>query len=102
MSRMSPAAARLPWCLVSSLALSCAGARPPAGLLTTVRELREAPRGSDPAVDVQGVATYFDADGGVLYLQDASGGLAVEVGAAPVVAGESIRLTGFLDPEAPV
>jgi signal transduction histidine kinase len=103
MSRTVCAALRLLWPLALGLApYGCARGGPPAaGPLTTLRELREveqAAAGAERSVDVRGMVTYFDAEQGLVYLQDATGAAAVEVGVAPVVAGESVRLTGTLRP----
>jgi len=106
MSRPKPAFGA-PALAVAALALSCLGdGRPPAAPpLTTLAELGALASGSAGErrpVDVRGVVTYFDAERGVLYLQDVTGAAAVEVGdvGAPVTAGESVRLEGTRDPGA--
>jgi signal transduction histidine kinase len=92
---------RLGCLLAAVLAVSCQrDGRPAPSPLTAIRELGDArgPYGQERAVDVRGVVTFADAERGMLYLQDATGAVAIAVGdvGAPVVAGESVRLSGLL------
>jgi signal transduction histidine kinase len=104
-SRAQAAFRRLRWFLPAALVMfSARDARtPPAGPLTSVREVRSFSLLADREareVDVQGVVTYFDAERGMLYLHDASGPGAFEVGdqGALVRAGGLVSLRGSLDP----
>jgi signal transduction histidine kinase len=91
---------RLPWVLFAAVTLSCPREerRPQAAPLTTLHELKSFTRtaqGYDQPLEVQGVVTFFDAAHGVVYLQDASGALALDVGhlEAPVATGDLVVLT---------
>src|SRR4051812_35145750 len=95
------ASVRHSWIAMAILTLSCARTGlPPA--LTTIRGVKELTRAAahgDRNVELRGVVTMFDVRQGVLYLQDATGALALQAGdlGAPVVAGETVLLSGTID-----
>src|SRR5262245_45080597 len=91
---------RLPWLLLAAVTLSCPREerRPQAAPLTTLHDLKSFTRtaeGHDQPLEVQGVVTFFGATHGVVYLQDASGALAFDVGRleVPVATGDLVLLT---------
>src|SRR5690349_3206469 len=80
---------------VVAATISCPQAQhpPQAPAVTNVRELLAAPaaqRSRAQPVELRAVVTYFDDERGVIYLKDATGAVALDVGrlGARVVAGE--------------
>jgi signal transduction histidine kinase len=98
----------LAWLLAAAFLSSPRTARqaPPAPLMAIrdVRAFLQTRRHDERRIDVRGIVTYFDADAKVIYMQDATGALAFEVGdlASPVAVGESVRLSGSLEPDSTV
>jgi signal transduction histidine kinase len=81
------------------LAAGCSAPSHIPGAPVTVREAALA-SGAAHEVELRGIATAVDPEAGILYLQDATGALALEVGdlGEPVVAGRSVLLAGTLEP----
>jgi hypothetical protein len=69
-----------------------------AGALTTIGAIRASLAGPErwTRVDVQAVATFFDANEGVIYLQDGSAAVALRVGnpGGAIASGTKVGLTG--------
>jgi signal transduction histidine kinase len=91
---------RFGWALVAVVTSSCPESRrgPAQPPVTRVHDVGASvgPAGQD--IDLRGIVTFFDADRHTLYLHDATGDLAFDVGdlGASVIAGERVQLEGRL------
>jgi signal transduction histidine kinase len=104
MKTLAPLRSRLLWLVLSAVTLSCPREerRPSAAPLTSLYDLKRFSRtvlGHDQPLEVHGVVTFFDAARSVVYLQDSSGALALDVGQleATVATGDLVVLKASVE-----
>jgi uncharacterized protein (DUF433 family) len=88
-------------CGVASLAIILPASRPQPGIATTAREISHRKVGKSGrllAARVEGVVTYFDAKNGLMFVQDATGGVRVSADedGQPCFPGERVTVSGFV------
>jgi signal transduction histidine kinase len=103
MKNAGPDPRRRVWLAAALLAAACAAPSRAPGTPATVREVRQSVGGPTRDIELRAIATADDREAGILYVQDATGSVALEVGdlGEPVVSG-SVLLAGTLEPRTPI